>query len=71
MGYASKDLVKLGRNVPTPCAVSLLDNGVEVDLEILDILRILPGKRLTAVASMNGEKVVAKLFFHPQEQWQA
>jgi tRNA A-37 threonylcarbamoyl transferase component Bud32 len=66
MGYASKDLVKLGRNVPTPCAVSLLDNGVEVDLEILDILRILPGKRLTAVASMNGEKVVAKLFFHPQ-----
>jgi tRNA A-37 threonylcarbamoyl transferase component Bud32 len=66
MGYASKDLVELGRNVPTPCTVSLLDGEVEVDLEILDILRILPGKRLTAVASMNGEKVVAKLFFHPQ-----
>ncbi len=34
MGYASKDLVELGRNVPTPCTVSLLDGEVEVDLEI-------------------------------------
>ncbi|MFT6092613.1 MAG: tRNA A-37 threonylcarbamoyl transferase component Bud32 [Pseudohongiellaceae bacterium] len=66
MGYASKDLVELGRNISTPFTVSLLDEGIEADLEILDILRFLPGKRLTAVASMKGEKVVAKLFFHPQ-----
>lgn len=66
MDYASSDLVKFGRHVPTPCNVSLIDDGVEVKLEILNILRILPGKRLTAVARFDGKKIVAKLFFHPQ-----
>lgn len=66
MDYGSNDLVEFGRNVPTPCIVSLIDDGVEAKLEILDILRILPGKRLTAVARLDGKKIVAKLFFHPQ-----
>lgn len=66
MAYASNDLVGFGRNVPTPCKVSLIDNGIETKLEILNILRILPGKRLTAVAKLDGKKIVAKLFFHPQ-----
>lgn len=66
MDYASNDLVEFGRNVPTPCNVSLIEDGVETKLEILNILRILPGKRLTAVAKLDGKKIVAKLFFHPQ-----
>jgi tRNA A-37 threonylcarbamoyl transferase component Bud32 len=65
MDYVSTDLVEFGRNIPIPCNVTLLTDGVENRLEILEILRILPGKRLTAVARLNGNKTVAKLFFHP------
>ena len=65
MDYVSNDIVEFGRNIPIPCNVTLLTDGAESTLEILEILRILPGKRLTAVARLNGKKTVAKLFFHP------
>ena len=65
MAYVSNDIIEFGRNIPVPCNVTLLTDGVESKLEILKILRILPGKRLTAVARWNGKKTVAKLFFHP------
>lgn len=66
MEYASADLIGFGRNVPIPCTVTLVSEGIEKRLEILQVLRILPGKRLTAVARFDGRKIVAKLFFHPQ-----
>lgn len=48
-----------GRKPPLPARVMLEDGRV---LEILRSLRLLPGKRLTAEARLNGEPVLAKLF---------
>lgn len=69
MQYSGSELANLGRNVATPCYISLLGENAEEQLELLEILRILPGKRITAVARYRNQKVVAKLFFHPQH-WQ-
>lgn len=48
------------RQVAAPFRVSLPDNSV---LECNDILRVLPGKRIVARATHNGNPVIAKIFF--------
>ena len=48
-----------GREPPLPARMMLDDGRV---LEILRSLRLLPGKRLTAEARLNGQPVLAKLF---------
>jgi tRNA A-37 threonylcarbamoyl transferase component Bud32 len=49
-----------GRDLVAPFRVLLPDNSV---LECSDILRILPGKRIVAKATHNGNAVLAKIFF--------
>ena len=48
-----------GRTPPLPCAI-VLDSGQCLQIE--QVLRILPGKRLTARGLLEGRDVVAKLF---------
>ncbi|MFK7863489.1 MAG: lipopolysaccharide kinase InaA family protein [Pseudohongiellaceae bacterium] len=68
-GLSSKELAQLGREAKAPFKIGMAtDEGVK-NLVVTKILRLLPGKRLTAVAQYQGSTVVAKLFFHPQS-WQ-
>lgn len=48
-----------GRQPPLPCRLALADGR---ELELLRSLRVLPGKRLTAQARLDGAPVLAKLF---------
>lgn len=67
--YTGHSLSLVGRQLTVPCNIKLLGDGETGSLEIVKVLRILPGKRLTAIANHDGKTVVAKLFFRPKS-WQ-
>lgn len=48
-----------GRSIPVPFAVKLDDGRT---LAMLTVLRVLPGKRISGIAEIDGTKVFAKLF---------
>lgn len=56
----AKDLRKLDFDFQEPFQIQLEDDAI---LNIDTVLRILPGKRLVAIAEFNQERIVAKLFF--------
>lgn len=62
-------LSSIGRQLEVPFNIELLRDGNASELEITKVLRILPGKRLTAIGNHKGKTIVAKLFFHPSS-WQ-
>ncbi|PCJ25447.1 MAG: hypothetical protein COA96_07375 [SAR86 cluster bacterium] len=59
------ELNSMGRNISTPFYLSLsqVPKGQDI-LKIESILRLVPGRRLVALAQWNGKQVIAKLFFH-------
>lgn len=59
-----EQLQQAQRQVTFPCDVPLQEPSQKITL--LKSLRLLPGKRLTALAKWQGRTVVAKLFFHPK-----
>lgn len=57
----AKELRKQGRRIPCPFELHLKKSPH--GLIINEILRILPNRRLTALASWKGEEVIVKMFF--------
>ncbi len=64
--YTLSQLHAAGRSVVVPCLLPLCDGRL---LQIENILRLLPGKRVVARAVLDGRVVLAKIFF-TREHWQ-
>jgi tRNA A-37 threonylcarbamoyl transferase component Bud32 len=64
------DLRAASRRPPLPCALALDGGGT---LTLRRVLRLLPGKRLTGLAEIDGRPVLAKLFIAPRgrRHWEA
>ena len=63
--HTSSDLVQLGRQIATPFLIETHKRGRLDQIEINEILRIIPGKRLVAKAKWQGATVIVKIFFAP------
>ncbi len=63
--FNSNNLIAMGRHIPTPFHLALIDDGAEVLLKINTILRIVPGKRIVALCNWNKQTVIAKIFYRP------
>lgn len=61
--FNCNNLIAMGRHVPTPFHLALIDDGAEVLLKINSILRIVPGKRIVALCSWKNTTVIAKIFY--------
>ena len=59
----TKALIASGRALQLPAAINCSIDGVAQSLEMLEVFRVLPQKRLVCLARWQGELVVAKLFF--------
>ena len=57
------NLIAMGRHIPTPFNLEVMDDQAKVMLKIESILRIIPGKRIVARTSWKNQPVVLKLFF--------
>lgn len=56
-------LIKAGREVREPFVLSVqVDNGRQLNITILEILRLLPGRRIVALAEDSDRKLLIKLF---------
>ena len=64
----TKDLLKMRRNMSVPFYMRIKKNISEEPLEIRRVLRVIPGKRLTALCLWRKKEVVVKLFFHPMRR---
>ena len=64
----TKDLLKMRRNIPVPFYMRIKKNISEESLEIRKVLRVVPGKRLTALCFWREKEVVVKFFFHPMRR---
>lgn len=58
------NLASMGRDIPTPFQLSIAEAQGQSILEIESILRIVPGRRLVALARWRDSQVIVKLFFH-------
>jgi tRNA A-37 threonylcarbamoyl transferase component Bud32 len=58
----SKGLIKLGRAVEAPFRMEVSLSGYAAPLVCKQIFRLLPGKRLVALAEFEGEDVLVKIF---------
>ena len=63
--YRSAELVRLGRRISTPCLLEIYDKNSLETIEVREILRIVPKRRLTAKAKWRDSSVIVKLFFSP------
>ena len=63
--YRSADLVQLGRHIPTPFLLEAYKGDALETIQVDEILRVVPKKRLIAKAKWRGSVVIAKLFFAP------
>ena len=63
--YSCAELVRLGRQLPTPFCVEIAEEESLEKIEITEILRIVPQKRFIAIANWRGSNVIVKLFFGP------
>ena len=61
----TKDLLKMRRDIPVPFSMRIKKGITEETLEIKKVLRVVPGKRLTALCLWREKDVVVKIFFHP------
>ena len=55
----------MGRDIPTPFRMQIKNGESAEWIEITEILRIVPGKRITAKSLWREKLVIVKLFFHP------
>ena len=59
----AQGLIGAGRELSEPFELSvLLSDGTPSPLTVVKILRLLPGKRVVAVAKMDGQVVLIKVF---------
>ena len=58
------NLITMGRHIPTPFSLSLEENQGNSDLKIESIIRLVPGRRMVALAQWQDRQVIVKLFFH-------
>lgn len=58
----AEDLITAGRIIEPPFKLIANLTGVACEIEVKKILRLLPGKRLVAVASVNGENLLVKVY---------
>ena len=65
----TQTLITSGRALQLPASIDCCIDGVESRLEMLEVFRSLPQKRLVCLARWRGELVVAKLFF-ARGRWQ-
>ena len=63
--YRSAELVQLGRHIPTPFLLETHKGDALEKIQVDQILRVVPKKRLIAIAKWRGSVVIAKLFFAP------
>ena len=63
--YTSSELLKLGRHIATPFLIEIYKKGCVDQIEINEIIRIVPGKRLVGKAKWQGAIVIVKIFFAP------
>ena len=63
--YTSSELTQLGRQIVTPFVIEIYKEGFLDQIQIIEILRIIPRKRLVAKAYWQGTTVVVKIFFAP------
>ena len=59
---SASDLIAGQRNIDVPFRVSVKLEQQDLDLFCQQVFRLLPGKRLVALAQLGGEQVVAKIF---------
>ncbi len=59
----TQTLIASGRALQLPASIQCTIDGVTSRLEMLEIFRVLPRKRLVCLARWQGKLVVAKLFF--------
>ena len=64
-----KDLLKRRRDIPVPFSMRIKKGITEETIEIKTVLRVVPGKRLTALCLWRKKEVVVKIFFHPM-RWE-
>jgi len=57
------NLIAMGRHIPTPFYLAIMDDSGESMLKIETILRIVPGKRIVAMSHWKDQTVLVKLFF--------
>lgn len=58
------NLTSMGRHIPTPFGLPVVEDQEQSVLEIESILRLVPGRRLVALARWRDRLVIVKLFFH-------
>jgi hypothetical protein len=59
----ARHLIDAGRDIKTPFRLLVSRPGVgQVEILVLSVLRLLPARRLVALAEVGGTKVVIKLF---------
>lgn len=61
--FTCNNLIAMGRHIPAPFYLPVMDEREEVMLRVDSILRIVPGKRIVALANWKDQIVIAKLFF--------
>lgn len=62
--FSCANLTSMGRHIPTPFQLSIAEQQGQAVLEFESILRIVPGRRLVALARWRDSLVIVKLFFH-------
>ena len=61
--FNADSLIRAGRDLPVPFLLSLVrPGGEETDMTVQKILRLLPGKRIVAVAEVDGKQFLVKIF---------
>lgn len=67
--FNCKNLVAMGRHIPTPFFLEIAQEQGPAQLRIDSVIRIIPGKRIVALCSWKGQVLIAKLFFR-RGRWQ-
>ena len=62
----TQDLLKMERKVPESFSIKIGNSGTEERIQITKLLRLVPGKRVTAKCLWRGKTAVVKLFYHPK-----
>lgn len=62
--FTTANLIAMGRHIPTPFYLDVVEDAGIESLRLESILRIVPGKRLIAVSTWKKQTVIVKLFFH-------
>ena len=60
--FDADTLIRAGRKVREPFCLTVLRDGQPEELVIRKIFRLLPGRRIVALAELAGQALLAKIF---------